>query len=154
MEKRTVIKTFCCCLVTQLCPTFLTLWTVAHQLLCLWDSPGKNAGVGCHSLFQGIFPTQGSNPSLLLGRGFPDGSYGKESACNAGDLGLIPGLGRSPGKGNGNPFQYLAWRIPWMEEPCVLQSVELQRVGHGWITNTFTFTWEAQNLLPSSTSIS
>ena len=34
------------------------------------------------------------------------GSAGKESTCNAGDLGLIPGLGRSPGKGNGNPLQY------------------------------------------------
>ena len=33
-------------------------------------------------------------------------SVGKESACNAGDLGLIPGLGRSPGEGNGNPLQY------------------------------------------------
>ena len=33
------------------------------------------------------------------------GSDGKESACNAGDLGLIPGLGRSPGEGNGNPLQ-------------------------------------------------
>ena len=38
--------------------------------------------------------------------GFPRGSAGKESACNAGDLGLIPGLGRSPGEGNGCPFQY------------------------------------------------
>ena len=38
--------------------------------------------------------------------GFPGGSDGKESACNAGDLGLIPGLGRSPGEGNGDPFQY------------------------------------------------
>ena len=37
---------------------------------------------------------------------FPGGSDGKESACNAGDLGLIPGLGRPPGKGNGNPLQY------------------------------------------------
>ena len=35
--------------------------------------------------------------------GFPVGSEGKESACNAGDLGSIPGLGRSPGKGNGYP---------------------------------------------------
>ena len=35
--------------------------------------------------------------------GFPCGSVGKESACNAGDLGLIPGLGRSPGEGNGLP---------------------------------------------------
>ena len=38
--------------------------------------------------------------------GFPGGSYGKESACNVGDLGLIPGLGKSPGEGNGNPLQH------------------------------------------------
>ena len=37
---------------------------------------------------------------------FPGGSDGKESTCNAGDLGLIPGSGRSPGEGNGNPLQY------------------------------------------------
>ena len=37
---------------------------------------------------------------------FPRGSAGKESACNAGDLGSIPGLGRSPGEGNGYPLQY------------------------------------------------
>ena len=38
--------------------------------------------------------------------GFPGGSDGKESACNAGDLGLIPGLVSAPGEGNGNPLQY------------------------------------------------
>ena len=38
--------------------------------------------------------------------GFPGGSESKESACNAGDLSSIPGLGRSPGAGNGNPLQY------------------------------------------------
>ena len=38
--------------------------------------------------------------------GFPGGSDGKESACNVGDLGLIPGLGRSSGEGHGNPFHY------------------------------------------------
>ena len=38
--------------------------------------------------------------------GFPGGSTGKESACNAGDLGSIPGLGRSPGEGKGYPLQY------------------------------------------------
>ena len=37
---------------------------------------------------------------------FSDGSDGEESACNVGDPGLIPGLGRSPGEGNGNPLQY------------------------------------------------
>ena len=36
------------------------------RLLCAWDSPGKNTGVGSHSLLQGIFPTQGSNRSLML----------------------------------------------------------------------------------------
>ena len=39
-------------------------------------------------------------------RGIPSGSEDKEFACNAGDLGLIPGLGKSPGEGNGNPLQY------------------------------------------------
>ena len=38
--------------------------------------------------------------------GYPFSSVGKESACNSGDPGLIPGLGRSPGEGNGNPLQY------------------------------------------------
>ena len=54
--------------------------------------------------------------SLLLyfGRGFPVGSDDKEAACNAGDLGLMPGLGRSPGGGHGHPFQY----------PCLENSVD------------------------------
>ena len=41
-----------------------------------------------------------------LPKGFPGGSDGKASACNVGDPGSIPGSGRSPGEGNGNPFQY------------------------------------------------
>ena len=49
--------------------------------------------------------------------GHPWWLRGKESACNAGDLGSIPGSGRSPGEGNGNPLQILAWEIPWIEEP-------------------------------------
>ena len=43
---------------------------------------------------------------IVYKKDFPGGSGGKESTCNAGDLGLIPGLGRSPGEGNGNPLQY------------------------------------------------
>ena len=68
----------------------------------------------------------------------PSSSNGKASACNAGDPGLIPGSGRSPGEGNGNPLQYIAWRIPWTEEPGGLQSMGSQRVGHDWATNTYT----------------
>ena len=44
--------------------------------------------------------------------GFPGGSDDKESASNAGDLGLIPGLGKSPGEGHGNPLQYLCLENP------------------------------------------
>ena len=43
----------------------MTPWTVAARLLCPWDFPGKNTGVGCQSLLQEIFPNQGSNPSSL-----------------------------------------------------------------------------------------
>ena len=60
--------------------------------------------------------------------GFPGGSAGKESACNAGDLGLISGLGRSLGGGNGYPLQYSC--LERTEEPGWLQSIGLQRVRH------------------------
>ena len=43
----------------------MTLWSVAHRLLCPWDSPGENTGVGCQALLQGIFMTQGTNLHLL-----------------------------------------------------------------------------------------
>ena len=62
--------------------------------------------------------------------GFPCGSAGKESAYNAGDLGSIPGLGRSPGEGKGYTFQYSG-----LENFMDLGS---QRVGHNWETFTFT----------------
>ena len=54
--------------------------------------------------------------------GFLGGSVGKESTCNTGDLGLIPGSARSPGEGNGNPLQYSCLRILWAEESGGLQS--------------------------------
>ena len=50
--------------------------------------------------------------SHILCTGFPGGSYGKESACNARDPGSIPGSGRSPGEGNGNPLQYSCLENP------------------------------------------
>ena len=58
-----------CCLVAKSCPTLL--WPhglYPASLLCLWDFPGKKTGGGCHFLLQRIFPTQGSNPSLLIGQ--------------------------------------------------------------------------------------
>ena len=73
--------------------------------------------------------------------GFPGGSDGKESACNARDAGSFPGSGRSPGEGNGYPLQYLAWRIPWTEEPGGLQFMGSQRVGHNWVTRSLFHFW-------------
>ena len=57
-------KAACACLCAeslQSCPTLCE----PARLLCPWDSPGKDAGVGCHALLQGIFPTQGSNPCFI-----------------------------------------------------------------------------------------
>ena len=65
--------------------------------------------------------------------GFPCGSAGKESSWNAGDLGLIPGLGRSPGEGKGYPFQY----------SCLENSMDLQAIVCGvtkswtWLSDSF-----------------
>ena len=71
-------------------------------------------------------------------QGFPGGSNGKETACNAEDPGSIPGSGRYPGEGNGYSLQYsfffffhssiLTWRIPWTKEPGGRQSMGWQRV--------------------------
>ena len=59
--------------------------------------------------------------------GFPDSSTGKEFACNAGDSGSIPGLGRSLKKGMATHSSILVWRIPWSEESGGLQSMGSQR---------------------------
>ena len=53
------------CLVAKLCLTLRPSGLWPTRLLCPWDSPGKNTGVGCHDLLQAFFPTQGSNPCLL-----------------------------------------------------------------------------------------
>ena len=65
----------------------------------------------------------------------PCGSDSKESTCNVGDLGSIPGSGRSAGEGNATHSSILAWKIPWMEELGGLQPMGSQRVGHNWATS-------------------
>ena len=66
----------------------------------------------------------------MVSVGFPGGSVARNLPTNAGDVGLIPRSGGSPGGGNGNPLQYSCWENPWTEEPAGLQSMGLQRVGH------------------------
>ena len=66
--------------------------------------------------------------------GFPHSSIGKESACNAGDLGSIPGPGRSSGEGNGNPLQYSCLENP-MDRAAWWATVHgAAGVGHNLVT--------------------
>ena len=68
--------------------------------------------------------------SSLIFVDFPGGSDGKASAYNVEDPGSVPGLGRSPGEGNGHPLQYSCLENPWTEEPGRVHSMGSQRVGH------------------------
>ena len=66
--------------------------------------------------------------------GFPHRSVGKESACNAGDLGLTSGLGRSPGGGNGNPLQYSCLEDPMDRGAWRATVHRIAGVGHNLAT--------------------
>ena len=146
-------------LVSQSCSTLCYPMEYSPpEFLCPWNSPGKNSGVDCHFLLQGIFPTLGSNSGLLHCRRvlyhlthlesphltwpifksvlghfilFCDGSVGKESTCNAGstgDAGSIPGLGKIP------------WRKSWHPTSAFLpreshgQRRPGYRQGYRWVT--------------------
>ena len=85
-----------------------------------------------------LHPAQHFTWCTLHVHDFPGGSDSKAFAYNVGDLGSIPGSGRSPGVGNGNPLQYSCLENPWMEEPGRLQSMGPQKVGHNWATSLFT----------------
>ena len=68
---------------------------------------------------------------LCVREGFPGSSAGKESACNAGDPGLIPGSGRSPGEGIGYPLQY-SWAFlvtQMVNKPSAIQETWVQSLG-------------------------
>ena len=72
--------------------------------------------------------------------GFPGGSDGKESACNAGDHVQSLGWEDFLEKEMATHSNILSWRIPWTEEPGRLHSTWLQRVGHDWVTVTHSLT--------------
>ena len=67
---------------------------------------------------------------------FPRWLGGKESACQAGNMGLIPGSGRSPGEGNGYPLQYACLTNPTGREAWQADSPWGHRVGHNWATKS------------------
>ena len=82
----------------------------------------------------GKIPWRRDRLPIPVSLGFPCGSDGKESAYNAGDLGSIPGLGRSSGGGHGNPLQYSCLESP-RGLRILVGSMGSQRVGHSWGTN-------------------
>ena len=85
------------------------------DLAALFSSPEQEADFNSNNHF------------LYLIMGFPGGSVVKNPLANAGVEGSIPGSGRSPTAGNGNPLSILAWKILWTEEPGGLQSTGSQK---------------------------
>ena len=85
----------CCPLVSKSCPTPVTPWTAAHQAPLSMGSPGKDTGVRCQFLLQGIFLTRGLNPDLCIGRFFTTEPAGKphlQTLSNMMQLNLVLGL--------------------------------------------------------------
>ena len=97
-----------------------------HTYVCVYISffifeGGDGSAVVCWVKFRGFLDHFGV---------FPVGSDGEESARNAGDPGLVPGLGRSPGEGNGNPLQYSCLEDSMDRGAWCLQFTGSQRVRH------------------------
>ena len=90
-------------------PSFLFCFIYFGSFNKLWENTDLSRQKD-KTLFQSRDHTLDANVSTSLG--FPGGSDGKESACNVGDLGSIPGLGRFPGGGHATHSSILAWRIP------------------------------------------
>ena len=80
--------------------SILDYWKKKHITLTVWTFVHKGMSLLFYMLSRFVIAF------LPVFLGFPGGLVSKESAHNAGDLGSIPGLGRSPGEGNGNPLQY------------------------------------------------
>ena len=145
-----VLNPFSC---TQL---FSTLWTVARQVfLSLGLSRQEHwSELPCPPpgdlLNPGFEPKSLKSPAFVGEFGLPCGSAGKESTCNAGDLGLIPGLGRFPGERKGYPLQYSGLEN-FMD--CIAHGVSKSRtrLSDFHFTSLHFFTtsaaWEAWNIL-------
>ena len=103
-----------------------------EKSVCRKKALSINLGKHCSHTSLSFHVWRCAHKCLSLVWGFPGGSAGKESACNVGDLDLIPGLERSLGEGTGYPLQYLGLEnsVDWMGS---------QRIRHDWVTFTFTF---------------
>ena len=88
---------------------------------------------GAHCLFLSHSVNKYLLSTNYMQLGFLGGSDSKESACNVGDVRLIPGLGRSPGKGNGYPFQHSCLENPYRQRSLVCNSP--------WLAEGVTKSW-------------
>ena len=90
--------------------------------------------------FLSVVPSNTNHPAICIAPewqlGLPCDSARKQSTCKAGDLGSIPGLGRSPGEGKGYPLQYSGLENSM---DCIVHGVE--RVGHDWATFRYSRRW-------------
>ena len=91
-------------------------------------------------------PVAGQLVSIFNQGSLPDGSAGKETACDAGDLGSIPGLGRSPPGGNGNPLQYSCLENPMDREAWW---ATVHGVTKSWTTRVTEHIFNQNKILPS-----
>ena len=83
---------------------------MSTNLMALGEKPSIDFVCWLYCTVVGSYPIE--KRGAQQSRGFPGGSEVKASVCNAGHLGLIPRSGRSPGEGNGNPFQYSCLENP------------------------------------------
>ena len=110
-------------------------WKQHLQIQSKGPGCGQAAGLSCVGYVGSVYLWSDTPVSSIAG--FLGGSEGKESACNAGDLGLITASGRSPGERNGNPLQCSSWTIPGTEESGGLQSMGSQESDMTeWLTLT------------------
>ena len=134
--------------VTQLC---LTPWTIACQAPSFQDFPGKNTGVGCCFLLQGIFPTQESNPGFLPCRqtlywlsykGSPEVRIGTESNASGGEV-SIPGDISQPHWRVTHPFWgcSLVAGILWPFESSLVLPLLYFGYKHCWIDSLSLYLW-------------
>ena len=104
-------------------------WTrvscIAGRFFTSWATREAEYEQEKHAFLDPIFKGK-----TMLFTGFPGGLDGKGSACNAGDLGSIPELGRSPGEGNGNPLQYSCLGNPMVREAWQATVHGVTRVRH------------------------
>ena len=103
------------CVTELLCCTPKTTHNIVNQLYSnkIFKKTNKKSPLNSIIIYKQKHKFGKISTTVLIKQSFPCGSAGKESTCNVGDLGLIPGFGRSPKKRKATHFSILAWRIPW-----------------------------------------